>query len=189
MDFGSFRVQGYAFQVALLHGAVLAGARVVELPVEFVERTVGESKLGVKDILEFLRTATWIRFQSSEAFLKFCIVGLSGVLVNLGIFTALLGLGVNQYVASPIAIESSIFTNFLGNNYWTFRRRSLGSGIHVRGLRFNVVSIASLTISYGTFVILSRAFPAVVPQVHQFISVIPAALVNYFMNSYWTFPR
>ena len=187
MDFGDFRVQGYAFQIALLHAAFIGGAKIVELPVEFIDRTVGESKLGLKDILEFLRSAAWIRFQSSKIFLKFCIVGASGVLVNLGIFTALLGLGVNKYVASPIAIECSIITNFLGNNYWTFRRRSLDGGIHVRGLRFNAVSIVALAISYGTFVILSRVFPAVAPQVHQLIGIVPATLVNYFLNSYWTF--
>ena len=187
LDFRVFRVQGYAFQIALLHAAVIGGANVVELPVEFIDRNVGESKLGVKDILEFLRSAAWIRFQSSKVFLKFCIIGATGVLVNLGVFTALLGLGVNKYLASPLAIECSIITNFLGNNYWTFRRRSLESGIHLRGLRFNAVSIVALAISYGTFVVLSRAFPAVAPQVHQLIGIVPATLVNYFLNSYWTF--
>ena len=187
MDFGDFRVQGYAFQIALLHTAFIGGAKIVELPVEFIDRTVGESKLGLKDIVEFLRSAAWIRFHTSKVFLKFCIIGATGVLVNLGVFTALLGLGVNKYLASPIAIECSIITNFLGNNYWTFRRRSLDGGIHVRGLRFNAVSIVALAISYGTFVILSRAFPAVAPQVHQLIGIVPATLVNYFLNSYWTF--
>jgi dolichol-phosphate mannosyltransferase len=187
IDMEGFRVQGYAFQIALLHAAVVSGARVVELPVDFIDRTVGESKLGIKDIIEFFRSAAWIRFQSSKVFIKFCIVGASGVLVNLGVFTALLALGVNKYLASPIAIECSIITNFLGNNYWTFRRRSLGSGIHVRGLRFNAVSILSLAISFGTFVVLSRALPAVAPQIHQLIGIIPATLVNYFLNSYWTF--
>lgn len=62
----SFQVQGYAFQIALLHAAIASGARVVELPVEFVDRTVGESKLGVRDILEFLRNVAWIRFQSAK---------------------------------------------------------------------------------------------------------------------------
>jgi dolichol-phosphate mannosyltransferase len=187
MDFSVFRVQGYAFQIALLHAAVIGGANVVELPVEFIDRNVGESKLGVKDILEFVRSAAWIRFQSSEVFLKFCIVGASGVLVNLGVFTVLLALGANKYLASPVAIECSIITNFLGNNYWTFRRRSFGSGIHVRGLRFNTVSFLSLAVSFGTFVILSAALPGVAPQFHQFIGIIPATLVNYFLNSYWTF--
>jgi dolichol-phosphate mannosyltransferase len=187
MDFGDFRVQGYAFQIALLHAAFIGGAKIVELPVEFIDRTVGESKLGLKDIVEFLRSAAWIRFQSSKVFIKFCIIGATGVLVNLGVFTALLGLGVNKYLASPIAIECSILTNFIGNNYWTFRRRSLGGGIHARGLRFNAVSLVALAISYGTFVILSRVFPAVAPQVHQLIGIVPATLVNYFLNSYWTF--
>ena len=187
VDFSALRVQGYAFQIALLHAAFLDGAKIVELPVEFIDRTVGESKLGLKDIVEFLRSAAWIRFQSSKVFLKFCIIGASGVLVNLGIFTALLALGLNKYLASPIAIECSIITNFLGNNYWTFRRRSLADNIHVRGLRFNAVSILALAISFGTFVLLSRAFPAVAPPVHQFIGIVPATLVNYFLNSYWTF--
>jgi dolichol-phosphate mannosyltransferase len=187
IDMDSLRVQGYAFQIALLHAAVVGGARVIELPVDFIDRTVGDSKLGIKDIIEFFRSAAWIRFQSSKVFIKFCIVGASGVLVNLGIFSALLALGVNKYIASPIAIQCSIFSNFLGNNYWTFRWRNLLGPIHARGLRFNVVSILSLAISYLTFILLSRAFPALAPQVLQLIGIIPATLVNYFLNSYWTF--
>jgi dolichol-phosphate mannosyltransferase len=187
MQMQSFRVQGYAFQIALLHAAMAGGARVVELPVKFVDRTIGESKLGVKDIVEFFRSAAWIRFQSSKTFIKFCITGASGVLVNLAIFTALLAAGVNKFVASPIAIQASIITNFLVNNYWTFRSRNLSGPVHARGLRFNVVSFFSLAISYLTFVVLSRTFPAVAPQVHQLVGIIPATLVNYFLNSYWTF--
>jgi dolichol-phosphate mannosyltransferase len=187
MDMQAFRVQGYAFQIALLHAAVAEGAKVVELPVDFVDRTAGESKLGIKDIVEFLRSAAWIRFQSSKVFIKFCLVGASGVLVNLGIFTALLRLGVNKFVASPIAIQCSIVTNFFANNYWTFRWRNLVGALHARGLRFNVVSILSLAISYLTFIVLTHAFPRVAPQVHQLIGIVPATLVNYFLNSYWTF--
>ena len=187
IDLQGFRVQGYAFQIALLHAAVMGGARVVELPVQFVDRTVGESKLGTKDIIEFFRSAAWIRFQSSKVFIKFCITGASGVLINLGVFSALLSLGLNKFVASPIAIQCSIITNFVGNNYWTFRRRNLVGPVHARGLRFNVVSILSLAISYLTFVLLSHAFPRVAPQVNQLVGIVPATLVNYFLNSYWTF--
>jgi dolichol-phosphate mannosyltransferase len=187
IDLERFRVQGYAFQIAFLHAAIMSGAKVVELPVDFIDRTVGESKLGVKDIVEFFSSATWIRFQSSKVFIKFCITGATGVVVNLAIFTALLSLGVNKYIASPVSIQCSIITNFIGNNYWTFRRRNLVRPVHARGLRFNVVSVLSLGVSYLTFVALSRAFPAVAPQVHQLVGIVPATLVNYFLNSYWTF--
>jgi dolichol-phosphate mannosyltransferase len=187
IDMEGFRVQGYAFQIALLHAAVARGSKVVELPVDFIDRTVGESKLGLKDIIEFFRSAAWIRFQSSKLFIKFCLVGACGVLVNLGLFTALLALGLNKFVASPIAIQCSIISNFLGNNYWTFKSRNLAGALHARGLRFNAVSILSLGISYLTFIVLARAFPYVPLLADQFIGIIPAMLLNYFLNSYWTF--
>jgi dolichol-phosphate mannosyltransferase len=104
IDVSRLGVQGYAFQIALLHAAVVSGAKVVELPVEFVDRTVGESKLGFKDIVEFFRSAAWIRFRSSKLFIKLCITGASGVLVNVGLFTLLLASGVNKFIASPVAI-------------------------------------------------------------------------------------
>lgn len=184
---GSLRVQGYAFQVALLHGAVAQGAKIVEVPVDFIERTRGDSKLGFSDIIEFIVNAWWIRFRASRTFIKFGLVGASGVIVNLGLFTVLLDASVNKYLASPIAIEASIISNFLLNNYWTFRWRNTLDGIRTKGLKFNVVSLLALAISYGTFVLLSFAFPDARPQIHQLIGIVPATLVNYFLNSYWTF--
>jgi len=187
INLSDLRVQGYAFQVALLHAVKAAGACIKEIPVEFVERADGESKLGLRDILEFIINAWWIRLHSSKTFIKFAIVGLSGVVVNLCFFTFFLGTGLNKYLASPIAIELSIVSNFLLNNYWTFRWRKTVDPTRIRGLKFNVVSLLSLVLSYGTFILLSSLFPDVPPQVHQFIGIIPATLVNYFLNSYWTF--
>lgn len=48
------KVQGYAFQVALLRAALDHGAAVREIPVEFVDRMRGKSKLGLKDLVEFV---------------------------------------------------------------------------------------------------------------------------------------
>jgi dolichol-phosphate mannosyltransferase len=187
IDLDALRVQGYAFMVALLHAASMARARIVEIPVEFVDRKHGSSKLGMSDIIEFIINAWWIRLQSSRLLAKFLVVGASGVVVNLGLFSLLLGLGMSKFAASPIAIEVSIISNFLLNNYWTFRTRKVKAGVHVRGLKFNVVSLLSLGVSYTTFVVLSLAMPSGSPQLHQFIGIIPATLVNYLLNSYWTF--
>lgn len=180
-------VQGYAFQVSLLHAAKAEEACIKEIPVEFVERSRGESKLGLRDILEFAINVWWIRLHNYKTFIKFAIVGLSGVAVNLCFFTLFLAMGMNKYLASPIAIELSIVSNFLLNNYWTFRWRKTMDRTRVRGLKFNMVSLLSLVVSYGTFILLSSLFPHVAPQIHQLIGIIPAMLVNYFLNSYWTF--
>ncbi len=185
--FDDLRVQGYAFQVALLHKAVSLGAIVKEVPVDFIDRTEGESKLGLSDIIEFILNAWWIRLHSSKTFIKFAIVGLSGVIVNLGIFTLLLQMNVNKYLASPISIEASIITNFLLNNYWTFRWRKSHDHVSIKGLKFNMVSVISLVVSYSTFILLSVIFPDTPPAIHQLVGIAPAMLINYFLNSYWTF--
>jgi len=183
----NLRVQGYAFQVALLHEAVIRSAVIREVPVSFIDRTMGESKLGLRDIMEFLFNAWWIRVRNANTFIKFLLVGGTGVVVNLGFFTMLLKMGINKYLASPIAIQVSIVSNFLLNNYWTFRSRNTADSIQVRGVKFNLVSLASLAISYLAFILLSVAFPHVHPALVQFLGIIPATLVNYLGNSYWTF--
>jgi len=187
IDLDELKVKGYAFQISLLHEAIVNHAKVREVPVVFIDRKRGETKLGFSDIIEFMLNAWWIRFERSKTFLKFGIVGVSGIAVNLAAFTVLLGLGMNKYLASPLAIEASIITNFLLNNYWTFSARDMNDKVHIRGLKFNVVSFVALAVSYSTFIILSTIDPAGIPQVHQAIGIVPATLINYFLNSYWTF--
>ena len=162
-------------------------AVIQEIPVAFIERIHGHSKLGLRDIVEFLINAWWIRLCTFRTFIKFSLVGWSGVVVNVGCFTGLLALGLNKYLASPMAIELSILWNFLCNNYWTFRGRDTTDGTQVQGRTFNVVSFLSLGISYLTFILLNVYFPKGQPQLYQIIGIVPASLVNYFLNSYWTF--
>ncbi len=180
-------MKGYAFQMALLHQAIANHAVVKEIPIEFVDRIRGETKLGFSDIFEFIMNAWWIRFGSSETFIKFAIVGASGVFVNLGAFTILINSGLNKFIASPISIELSIISNFLLNNYWTFAYRNNEDKLHLKGLKFNVVSLLALGVSYSTFILLTLLFPNIMPQIHQAIGIIPATVVNYLLNSYWTF--
>ena len=180
-------VLGYAFQVALLHRLLHSGARVVEEPIYFRDRQRGVTKLGLDSMLEFFYHIWWLRLTSHRTFIKFSLTGLSGVVVNLGSFHLLLQLGLHRYLASPIAIELSIISNFLVNNYWTFADRELGEGKRIRGLKFNVVSLLALGVSYGSFLLLSLLLPGAAPVWLQGLAIVPAVLVNYFLNSYWTF--
>ncbi len=187
IELDALKVRGYAFQISLLHEAILNHAVVREIPVEFVDRKRGQTKLGLSDIVEFMLNAWWIRFERSKTFLRFAIVGASGVVVNLVSFTKFMDMGLSKFIASPLAIELSIITNFLLNNFWTFRSRDNDDKIHIRGLKFNVVSFASLGVSYATFLALSQIDPNGIPQLHQAAGIVPATLINYFLNSYWTF--
>ena len=187
INLANLKVQGYAFQTALLHRAVINHAKVKEIPVEFVDRVRGETKLNISDIIEFIINAWWLRLENSKVFIKFIAVGSSGIFVNLGIFTLLINLGLDKFIASPVAIEFSIISNFILNNLWTFSQKNNKDTIRIRGLKFHIVSLVALIISFLTFVLLSLVFPYIMPQVHQAIGIIPATFVNYFFNSYWTF--
>jgi dolichol-phosphate mannosyltransferase len=187
IDFGALRVKGYAFQVALLHQAVTLGAVVKEVPVDFIDRKQGQSKLGLADIVEFVVNAWWIRLRALRTFIRFALVGASGTLVNLGVFTAVLHTGLNKYVGSALAVEISIIWNFFLNNYWTFKDRRSVDRTRIKGLKYNLVSLATLGVSFATFSAMSLWVPRAPPQLDQLVGIIPAVLVNYFLNSYWTF--
>ena len=181
------RGNGYVFQVELLHRLTHADARIVELPIHFRERERGETKLGFANLVEFFYTVWWLRFAGYRTFVKFGVVGVTGVAVNLGSFLWLLHLGLNEFIASPVAIEISIIWNFVLNNYWTFADRALYGRKRVRGIKFNLVSLLSLGVSYTTFIVLSLLLPHAPLVALQACGIVPATLINYSLNSYWTF--
>ncbi len=95
-----------------------------------------------------------VRQLFSVRFLKFGAVGASGVGVNLAflwLFADLLGFHTN--LASALAIEVSIVSNFLLNEAWTFSDRKNGEvGLPGRALRFHMVSLLGAVIQWGIFV-------------------------------------
>ena len=181
------RVRGHTFQVVLLHRLLRAGARVVEEPIHFRDREHGRTKLGAGSILEFFWRIWWLGLVSRRVLVKYGLTGLAGALVNLGSFQLLLDLGLHKYLASPIALQLSIVSNFLMHNYWTFAGRVMVGRKRSRALKYNAVSLATLALSYATFIALSLLFPEVPPVLLQACGIAPAAVLNYFMNSDWTF--
>ena len=181
------RARGHTFQITLLHRLIHAGARIVEEPIHFRDRERGRTKLGAGSILEFFFTVWWLRLTSHRILFRYGVTGLVGALVNLGSFQILLELGLHKFLASPIAIELSIVSNFLMHNYWTFADRTMTGRKRVRGLKYNVVSLATLALSYATFVGLSIPFPHALPVLLQACAIVPAVVLNYLVNSFWTF--
>ena len=181
------RARGHAFQVVLLHRLIHSGARVVEEPIHFRERDYGQTKLGAAGMLEFFYAMWRLRLARHRLLVRYGLCGLAGAVVNLGSFQLLLELGLHKFLASPIAIELSIVLNFLLNYYWTFADRTMAGPKRVRGVKFNLTALASLALSYGTFVGLSIPFPRTSPVLLQACGIAPAAVFNYLVNSRWTF--
>ena len=84
--------------------------------------------------------AYWSRF------IKFNLVGLSGIFVNEGLLVLLVYGGAYYIYASAAAIEVSIVSNFAFNDLWTFRDRRHGHAA-TRLLKFNGLMLVGLVVN------------------------------------------
>ena len=188
-DFSSMSVRGYSFQSSLLYELLRNGAKILEIPIIFEARQYGTSKLAFRDQVEFIVNLVRIRFHKSREFIKFCIVGVSGVLVNMGLLIILTRpFEIALEYASPIAIEISIISNFVLNNVWTFRARSIKSTLRKRFIRFHIVAFSAGIVNY--IILLSLHYGmGLMDIVANLIGIAAATIVNYVLNSRWTWKK
>jgi dolichol-phosphate mannosyltransferase len=59
IDLSSVRADGYGFQIEMAYRVASMGGRIVELPIEFVDREKGTSKMSMRIIVEALLLVTW----------------------------------------------------------------------------------------------------------------------------------
>lgn len=88
----------------------------------------------------------------SATFLKFAIVGASGVIVNLAALAIFSALGLRSSLASALAIQVSIGTNFVINDRWTFVDRRSNERWWGRALRFELISLVGAVIQWTVFI-------------------------------------
>ncbi|HEX3980238.1 MAG TPA: hypothetical protein VHW93_03395, partial [Acidimicrobiales bacterium] len=59
IELDRIRADGYGFQIEMTYQAKRAGAEVVEVPIRFVDRVAGESKMSTVIVVEALCLVTW----------------------------------------------------------------------------------------------------------------------------------
>jgi dolichol-phosphate mannosyltransferase len=173
-----------------------------EIPFEFVDRETGSSKLKIHTMIEYAQQVIDITLYSfvnhgSAAWrewkrvFKFGIVGLLGIVVNLGILYFLVEFfGLNKDLASPVAIEISVLNNFILNDRWTFGS-SIDQKVSSRWHRlaaFNLVSVGGAVINYGIFLVLTTWF-SVYYIAAQLIGILIAFVWNFLLNRRLTWTR
>jgi dolichol-phosphate mannosyltransferase len=65
-DLSGLASRGYSFQSSLLCELIRNGARVIEVPILFHERKQGESKLSLRDQIEFVENLFRLRFKRAS---------------------------------------------------------------------------------------------------------------------------
>ncbi len=119
-----------------------------------------------------------------QQLLRFCVVGASGYLVNLAVFSALVyALGAHHLVAAVGAFAVAWSSNFAFNKFWTFRRHGL-SAVQ-QGARYLAVSLVALGLNLAMLEALVRGGLAEVPS--QAIAIAAVMPVNFLLNRRWSF--
>ncbi len=124
------------------------------------------------------RPANWVQL------VKFGVVGGSGFVVNLVVYTLLLGIGPHKAAAVSFVVAAA--NNYWWNRHWTFAD-SKGNFAY-QGMRFFVVSIAAFWVNQlWLFVFLDWLdLGKVVAQALAIMLVMP---LNFIGNKLWSFRR
>ncbi|MCS6813571.1 MAG: glycosyltransferase family 2 protein [Cyanobacteria bacterium] len=154
----------------------------------FQERQEGESKVTRKQYIDYLRHLVRLRLSLLPVgrFLRFGVVGFSGVFVDLGLFYLLrtvLGLGLTR--SAIASSEIAILSNFLWNELWTFgdiARKQPGKRQRLKRLiKFNIVCLAGLVLNVSIVNILFNGF-GVNEYIAKLIAIAIVTLWNFWIN-------
>jgi dolichol-phosphate mannosyltransferase len=121
--------------------------------------------------------------------IKFALVGLSGILVNMG-FLYLLSelLHIYYLIASIIAIEISIISNFFLNDLWTWSDRKKKK-LFNRLYQYHIsVGLTAIFVNWLLLFILTEVF-GIYYLISNLIGIGCGTLFNYILNDVWTFKK
>lgn len=132
-------------------------SRVVEVPIRFQDREIGESKLNLGQQLKFLRHLRRLytaRFGTVGEFLSYGLVGASGFIVDLFFYYLFQLMGAPHQVARALSFWPAVSWNWLFNRITTFgerKRRPHGR----QWLEFVLTSLFGFSINWGVYYLLT----------------------------------
>lgn len=149
-NFDNLYSNSFAYKIQMTAEMVNSGKKIVEVPIKFEPRDVGESKLIKNELGDFLRVIFLFQLHNPKLlkFLKFGTVGFLGFVVNFLFLRLFRGLGLAETFAWAVSTEFAIINNYVLNNAWTFKEseiKGLGNTIK-KFLQFNLTSVGAIII-------------------------------------------
>jgi dolichol-phosphate mannosyltransferase len=183
---------GYAFQVEMVLSAQQNGYHITEVPITFVDRTVGESKISG----ELMRSAkiVWrlfIQRQGIRQFVKFALVGLINTVIDWIIFFILKQpLSVHGQLGKQFAKAGSFIvsatSSYILNRRWTFR--SDDKRVALQMIKFFIVASIGLVINNTIFYFMTAPRFLGLHDIWGLAFGTGLVMIwNFVFNKYWTF--
>jgi dolichol-phosphate mannosyltransferase len=163
--------------------------RVVEIPIHFEDRRYGDSKLTLRQQLQYLqhlRRLYIFKYGVWSQVTQFLLVGGMGTVVNLAVLTLLLKLRLPMSVSVATAIFGSMCFNF------AFSRRFAFSAARHRAwprqfVSFVAASSVGALINYAATVWALGQVPGMRPQVAALIGIAIGTAFNFVASRYVVF--
>lgn len=118
--------------------------------------------------------------------IKYAMVGLCGVGINMLVFNLLTVLGINYLLAAACSFAVAVTNNFIWNARWTFKERVAAKSMQRKYISFVAISTATLG-----FNLIMLGF--LVGHVHigetlaQLIAIALVSGLNFILNYWLTF--
>ena len=118
-------------------------------------------------------------------FIKFCIVGFSGLLIDFTItYIFKEKLKIHKYISNSLGFIIAVCTNYYLNRIWTFDSNS--TQIFEEYTSFLIISIIGL-ITNNIFLYLFHEKLSKQFYISKFIAILLTSFWNFFANYYYTF--
>jgi putative flippase GtrA len=132
--------------------------------------------VSARTVAALRRRHNWVQL------VKFGVVGASGYVINLAVFSALLGWG--AHVAAAISFVVSAASNYWWNRHWTFAGQK--GSFALQGMRFYIVSAVAFAFNQLWLVVFIDLlhWREVLSQAIAIVLVTP---LNFLGNKLWSF--
>src|SRR6266498_974401 len=159
--------------------------KVSEVPIQFGHRNAGESKASVKETVKFFRGLYRLRMAGNENFLRFLLVGMSGLVVNSLALYAFTELAAIHYVISAaIATQVSTLWNFGLTETWVFGKRETERPFLQRLVSFLLINNL-LLILRGPIITLMVGQMGIHYLIANLASLFVMTLLRYLLADKW----
>ena len=186
IDLENLYCKQFAYKIQLYYELHRLGAKIVEYPIAFIDRSKGKSKFPRNNIIDSLKVVFSLRLRDSQKLIKVMIVGGIGTVVQL-LFFNLFRLSLALSLAQNLAIELAIISNFILNNIWTFKETKFRvrelKKLLIGFVKFNVLSLGSIVIQNIVLLtgvwLLGRSF--IIENLLVLLGIILGLIWNYLM--------
>lgn len=164
-----------------------------EIPIHFCDRQFGQSKLNLTEQLRYLKHLKRLsdyKFGRISQLAQFCIVGATGMVVDLMIFYLLLLSSIPLMIARALAIWIAMTWNFALNRRLAFSYSRRGNFLAQYG-KFAVSCSLGAVISWLICILLARTITFFADQIFlaAIIGIIAGTLVNFSVSCVWVFGK